>query len=92
MSVLSSAKTLINGERKSFESIVFRIAVAIDSSMSLANVDISKVMGFGSDGATAMTGKDKGCTGRLLLKNPMMINKKLLSVSHTINCFHSFVN
>lgn len=38
MSVLSSAKTLINGERKSFESIVFHIAVAIDSSMSLAVV------------------------------------------------------
>lgn len=37
-------------------------------------------MGFGSDGATAMTGKDKGCTGRLLLKNPMMINYHCLAL------------
>jgi len=40
------------------------IAQEIQNCLKSRNVDISKVMGFGSDGATAMTGKDKGCTGR----------------------------
>ena len=55
------------------------IAQEIQNCLKSRNVDISKVMGFGSDGATAMTGKDKGCTGRLLLKNPMMINYHCLA-------------
>jgi hypothetical protein len=55
------------------------IAHEIQNCLKSRNVDISKVMGFGSDGATAMTGKDKDCTGRLLLKNPMMINYHCLA-------------
>ena len=35
---------------------------------------LSKVMGFGSDGAKAMTGTKEGVTGHLLRVNPMLLN------------------
>ena len=37
-------------------------------------IPVKKLMAFGSDGASMMTGLDKGVTGRLKEKNPHMVN------------------
>ena len=38
------------------------------------NIPMSKVMGFGGDGAKAMTGRKEGVTGHLIRVNPMLLN------------------
>ena len=42
--------------------------------MDWRGVPINKVAGFGSDGASLMTGLDKGSTGRLKEWNPHILN------------------
>ena len=37
-------------------------------------LNVSKVIGFGSDGASAMTGLKNGATGHLMRENPHIIN------------------
>ena len=50
------------------------VAKTIIDTMDTFGVPMSKVMGFGSDGANVMTGKDKGATGMLLRHNPHLVN------------------
>ncbi|XP_062573421.1 zinc finger protein 862-like [Saccostrea cucullata] len=42
--------------------------------LNLRHISISKVLGFGSDGASVMTGLDKGVSGRLKELNPHILN------------------
>ena len=42
--------------------------------LRLRNIPMQSVLGFGSDGASVMTGLDKGVSGRLKELNPHMIN------------------
>ena len=50
------------------------IASAIEEIMCQLNVPMTKVMSMGSDGASVMTGRNRGCTGMLLRSNPHMVN------------------
>ena len=50
------------------------VSQAILDCLEQRNVPLSKVMGFGSDGAKAMTGTKEGVTGHLLRVNPMLLN------------------
>ena len=50
------------------------VSTAILDCLSDRSVSMSKVMGFGSDGAKAMTGTGEGVTGHLLRQNPMLLN------------------
>ena len=50
------------------------ISQAILDWLEKREIPMSKVMGFGSDGAKAMTGRKEGVTGHLLRENPMMLN------------------
>ncbi|XP_061191044.1 zinc finger protein 862-like [Saccostrea echinata] len=46
----------------------------ITKELKLRNISLSKVLGFGSDGASVMTGLDKGVIGRLKELNPHILN------------------
>ena len=50
------------------------VSTAILDCLSDRNVSMSKVMGFGSDGAKAMTSTGEGVRGHLLRQNPMLLN------------------
>lgn len=50
------------------------VSSAILEVMGQFGVPAMKIMGFGSDGASVMTGRDKGTTGMLLRHNPHLIN------------------
>ena len=42
--------------------------------MDKRGVPASKILGLGSDGASVMTGKNKGVTGMMLRQNPHLVN------------------
>ena len=46
----------------------------IESQLKQRNIDIQKVMGLGTDGASAMTGTKEGLTGHFLRANPHLVN------------------
>ena len=52
----------------------FGLAEVIFQEMSKRNISTSKLIGFGSDGASVMTGGDKGVRGALLRKQPHLIH------------------
>ena len=50
------------------------VANTVVETMGNFGVPVNKIMGFGSDGAAVMTGRDKGATGMLLRQNPHLVN------------------
>ena len=46
----------------------------IESQLKQRNIDIKKVMGLGTDGASAMTGTKERLTGHFLRANPHLMN------------------
>ena len=50
------------------------IAIEILSYLESKNINIDKLCGFGSNGASVMTGRKTGVTGKLLEHNPAIIN------------------
>ena len=50
------------------------IAREIFQEMDKRGVPASKILGLGSDGASVMTGKNKGVTGMMLRQNPHLVN------------------
>ncbi len=50
------------------------IANEIVSFLDSKDISIDKLSGFGSDGASVMTGRKNGTTGKLLEQNPALIN------------------
>ena len=50
------------------------IAIEILSYLESQNINIDKLCGFGSNGASVMTGRKTGVTGKLLEHNPAIIN------------------
>ena len=50
------------------------VSQAILDCLEKREIPMSKIMGFGSDGAKAMTGRKEGVTGHLLRENPVILN------------------
>ena len=50
------------------------VSQAILDCLEARKIPMSKVMGFGSGGARAMTGTKEGVTGHLMRENPMLLN------------------
>lgn len=46
----------------------------ITKELEIRHISMSKIHGFGSDGASVMTGLDKGVSGRLNKLNPYILN------------------
>ena len=55
------------------------VAHSVLTTMHNFGVAPSQIMGFGSDGASVMTGRNKGATGMLLRENPHLINVHCLA-------------
>lgn len=50
------------------------VSQAILDCLEARKIPMTRVMGFGTDGAKAMTGTKEGATGHLMRVNPMMLN------------------
>lgn len=72
--VLPEPESLYLTDLKIEEGTGVAVSKAIFKHLEERGVDLSKVSGLGTDGATVMTDKDKGVTGQFLQLNPHILN------------------
>ena len=63
--------------------VIYNVLV---SYLKTCKVDVSKIYGFGSDGAAVMTGKNSGVATRLLSDNPYMLAMHCVAHKLALSC------